>query len=150
LTRLTRSPWWDKRKPNSHAEREDVATRESWGESLRESSHSIETVENDFFLWCRQSFQTYVADIFLAQSWRDHRLRLKGDMEDSYRILDVDWLGKIWRPDCFFKNAKSVTFHEMSVPNHYLWLYQDKTLLYMSKYGRSHGFLSMYYLLPKY
>lgn len=76
---------------------------------------------------------TYVADIFLAQSWRDHRLRLPENMTEEYRILDVEWLHNIWRPDCFFKNAKKVTFHEMSVPNHYLWLYHDKTLLYMAK-----------------
>uniref|UniRef100_A0A182PN45 Neurotransmitter-gated ion-channel ligand-binding domain-containing protein n=1 Tax=Anopheles epiroticus TaxID=199890 RepID=A0A182PN45_9DIPT len=76
---------------------------------------------------------TYVADIFLAQSWRDPRLRLPENMSEEYRILDVDWLHSIWRPDCFFKNAKKVTFHEMSIPNHYLWLYHDKTLLYMSK-----------------
>lgn len=77
--------------------------------------------------------QTYVTDIFLAQSWRDPRLRLPENMSEEYRILDVDWLHNIWRPDCFFKNAKKVTFHEMSIPNHYLWLYHDKTLLYMSK-----------------
>ncbi|XP_063928628.1 glycine receptor subunit alpha-2 isoform X2 [Zophobas morio] len=76
---------------------------------------------------------TYVTDIFLAQSWRDPRLRLPGNMSEEYRILDVEWLHNIWRPDCFFKNAKSVTFHEMTIPNHYLWLYHDKTLLYMSK-----------------
>ncbi|KAI8129613.1 glycine receptor subunit alpha-4 [Lucilia cuprina] len=76
---------------------------------------------------------TYVTDIFLAQSWRDPRLRLPENMSEEYRILDVDWLHSIWRPDCFFKNAKKVTFHEMSIPNHYLWLYHDKTLLYMSK-----------------
>lgn len=79
------------------------------------------------------SLQTYVTDIFLAQSWRDPRLRLPENMSEEYRILDVDWLHSIWRPDCFFKNAKKVTFHEMSIPNHYLWLYHDKTLLYMSK-----------------
>ncbi|RZB38992.1 histamine-gated chloride channel [Asbolus verrucosus] len=76
---------------------------------------------------------TYVTDIFLAQSWRDPRLRLPENMSEDYRILDVEWLHSIWRPDCFFKNAKSVTFHEMTIPNHYLWLYHDKTLLYMSK-----------------
>ncbi|XP_057672663.1 glycine receptor subunit alpha-2 [Diorhabda carinulata] len=76
---------------------------------------------------------TYVTDIFLAQSWRDPRLRLPENMSEEYRILDVEWLHNIWRPDCFFKNAKSVTFHEMTIPNHYLWLYHDKTLLYMSK-----------------
>ncbi|KAH9634370.1 hypothetical protein HF086_010850 [Spodoptera exigua] len=53
---------------------------------------------------------TYVADIFLAQSWRDPRLRLPENMHEEYRILDVDWLNKIWRPDCFFKNAKKVDF----------------------------------------
>lgn len=100
---------------------------------------------------------TYVTDIFLAQrylvavlsnnpidlfafalsrcarSWRDPRLRLPENMSEEYRILDVEWLHSIWRPDCFFKNAKKVTFHEMTIPNHYLWLYHDKTLLYMSK-----------------
>lgn len=60
-------------------------------------------------------------------------------MSEDYRILDVEWLRDIWRPDCFFKNAKKVTFHEMSIPNHYLWLYHDKTLLYMSKYDGSGG-----------
>lgn len=84
----------------------------------------------------RRSFQTYVTDIFLAQSWRDPRLRLPENMSEDYRILDVEWLHSIWRPDCFFKNAKSVTFHEMTIPNHYLWLYHDKTLLYMSKYRK--------------
>lgn len=78
--------------------------------------------------------QTYVTDVFLAQSWRDPRLRLPENMSEEYRILDVEWLHNIWRPDCFFKNAKKVTFHEMSIPNHYLWLYHDKTLLYMSKW----------------
>lgn len=62
-------------------------------------------------------------------------------MSEDYRILDVEWLHDIWRPDCFFKNAKKVTFHEMSIPNHYLWLYHDKTLLYMSKYDGAMGIL---------
>nr|AAL76078.1 histamine-gated chloride channel subunit [Drosophila melanogaster] len=76
---------------------------------------------------------TYVTDIFLAQSWRDPRPRLPENMSEQYRILDVDWLHSIWRADCFFKNAKKVTFHEMSIPNHYIWVYHDKTLFYMSK-----------------
>ena len=85
------------------------------------------------FIYFLIYLQTYVADIFLAQSWRDPRLRLPEYMNEQYRILDVEWLQDIWRPDSFFKNAKKVTFHEMSIPNHYLWLYHDKTLLYMSK-----------------
>lgn len=39
----------------------------------------------------------------------------------------------MWRPDSFFKNAKAVTFQTMTIPNHYMWLYKDKTILYMVK-----------------
>ncbi|GBM98181.1 hypothetical protein AVEN_135156-1 [Araneus ventricosus] len=79
-------------------------------------------------------FQTYVADIFMSQSWKDHRLRLPENMTMKYRLLPVGWLKRMWRPDSFFKNAKRVTFQEMTIPNHYIWLYSDKTILYMVKY----------------
>ncbi|XP_058806516.1 glycine receptor subunit alpha-4 isoform X1 [Phymastichus coffea] len=76
---------------------------------------------------------TYAADIFFAQTWKDNRLRLPENMTSEYRLLEVDWLKNMWRPDSFFKNAKSVTFQTMTIPNHYLWLYKDKTILYMVK-----------------
>ncbi|KAG1654707.1 Glycine receptor subunit alpha-2 [Nymphon striatum] len=76
---------------------------------------------------------TYVTDIFLAQTWHDYRLRLPKNMKDQYRILDINWLKNIWTPDTFVKNAKKVTFHEMSVPNHYLWIHHNKDILYMAK-----------------
>ncbi|CAG0919268.1 unnamed protein product [Notodromas monacha] len=83
---------------------------------------------------------TYAADIFFAQSWKDYRLRLPdGNMSScnstsGYRLLPVTWLDGIWRPDSFFKNAKKVTFQEMTIPNHYIWLHADKTILYMVKW----------------
>nr|XP_045607644.1 glycine receptor subunit alpha-4-like [Procambarus clarkii] len=77
--------------------------------------------------------RTYAADIFFAQSWKDWRLRLPDNMTHEYRLLPVAWLKDIWRPDSFFKNAKAVTFQEMTIPNHYIWLYQDNTILYMVK-----------------
>ncbi|XP_045600221.2 glycine receptor subunit alpha-2 [Procambarus clarkii] len=80
-----------------------------------------------------QSTGTFAADVFFAQSWRDHRLVLPTNMTSDYRLLDLDWLGHLWRPDGFFKNAKEVNFQTMTVPNHYVWLYQDLTLLYMVK-----------------
>ncbi|XP_076372942.1 glycine receptor subunit alpha-2-like [Tachypleus tridentatus] len=76
---------------------------------------------------------TYVADIFMSQSWKDYRLRLPENMTTYYRLLPVSWLKQMWRPDSFFKNAKKVTFQEMTIPNHYIWLYYDKTILYMVK-----------------
>ncbi|XP_046745406.1 uncharacterized protein LOC124410811 isoform X2 [Diprion similis] len=81
-----------------------------------------------------ENSMTYAADIFFAQTWKDNRLRLPENMTSEYRLLEVDWLKNMWRPDSFFKNAKSVTFQTMTIPNHYLWLYKDKTILYMVKY----------------
>ena len=78
-------------------------------------------------------FQTYAADIFFGQSWDDHRLKLPANMTSEYRLLPVEWLEEIWRPDSFFKNAKQVTFQRMTIPNHYLWLYNSKKIMYMVK-----------------
>ncbi|XP_055544134.1 glycine receptor subunit alpha-3 [Wyeomyia smithii] len=80
-----------------------------------------------------ETSMTYAADIFFAQTWKDHRLRLPENMTSEYRLLEVEWLKNMWRPDSFFKNAKSVTFQTMTIPNHYMWLYKDKTILYMVK-----------------
>ncbi|XP_042209110.1 glycine receptor subunit alpha-4-like [Homarus americanus] len=80
-----------------------------------------------------ENSMTYVADIFFAQSWKDHRLRLPENMTSSYRLLEVEWLKDMWRPDSFFKNAKQVTFQTMTIPNHYVWLHKDSTILYMVK-----------------
>ena len=56
-----------------------------------------------------QNEMTFTTDMFLALTWRDHRLRLpKFQDQDSYRILDVRWIQHIWRPDCIFKNAKVI------------------------------------------
>merc|ERR1719412_1480106 len=76
---------------------------------------------------------TYAADIFFGQSWDDHRLKLPANMASEYRLLPVEWLEEIWRPDSFFKNAKAVTFQRMTIPNHYLWLYKSKKIMYMVK-----------------
>ncbi|XP_065217048.1 glycine receptor subunit alpha-3-like [Planococcus citri] len=80
-----------------------------------------------------ENSMTYAADIFFAQTWKDHRLRLPENMTSEYRLLEVGWLKEMWRPDSFFKNAKAVTFQTMTIPNHYMWLYKDKTILYMVK-----------------
>ena len=58
-----------------------------------------------------QNEMTFTTDMFLALTWRDHRLRLpKFEETDNYRILDVRWIKHIWRPDCIFKNAKEIDF----------------------------------------
>jgi hypothetical protein len=75
----------------------------------------------------------------LTVQWLDPGIRtisfeiFRLDCVHAFRLLEVDWLKAIWRPDSFFKNAKQVTFQTMTIPNHYLWLYRDHTILYMVK-----------------
>jgi hypothetical protein len=79
---------------------------------------------------------TYAADVFMSQSWHDHRLIIPDfatNTTENYRLLPLSWLNRMWRPDSFFKNAKQVVFQEMTIPNHYIWLYSDKKILYMTK-----------------
>ncbi|CAL8097859.1 unnamed protein product [Orchesella dallaii] len=81
-----------------------------------------------------EELMTYEAEIFLVQKWNDPRLRVGTQKkEKDYQVLDVNWMEDFWRPDCFFRNAKSVKLHDMTVPNHFLWLYNDKTLMYMAR-----------------
>lgn len=77
--------------------------------------------------------QTYAADIFFSQTWQDYRLRFPDNLTADYRLLPTSWLNSMWRPDSFFKNAKKVTFQDITIPNHYIWLYKDKSILYMVK-----------------
>lgn len=46
-----------------------------------------------------ENSMTYAADIFFAQTWKDHRLRLPENMTQEYRLIEVDWLKNMWRPD---------------------------------------------------
>jgi len=80
-----------------------------------------------------ENSMTYMADVFYVQRWEDPRLNLPENMTAEYRLLDVEWLKSIWRPDSYFKNAKQVTFQTMTIPNHYVWLYKSRTILYVVK-----------------
>ncbi|XP_045111265.1 glycine receptor subunit alpha-2-like isoform X3 [Portunus trituberculatus] len=110
---------------------------DSISESAPDHSNNLEVYTDStvasYDIGNSQSSGTFVADIFFAQSWRDHRLLLPSDMKKDYRLLELDWLDKFWRPDSFFKNAREVKFQTMTVPNHYVWLYKNFTLLYMVK-----------------
>merc|ERR1719154_475988 len=76
---------------------------------------------------------TYICDVFLAQSWKDDRLLLPVNMTSESRLLPAEWLADMWRPDLYIENAREITPHTLPVPNHYLWLYKDKSILYQTK-----------------
>ena len=100
-------------------------------------SHPIKWIQKFLiFLIPKKSVVNFEVDTSIfAFTYFDYffRLVLPDNMTSEYRLLPVEWLTEIWRPDSFFKNAKSVTFQTMTIPNHYIWLYKDKSILYMVK-----------------
>lgn len=90
---------------------------------------SIHSFNGSRFHW---NSQTYSADIYFDQMWQDHRLTFPYTT-NNYRVLDIKWLDHIWHPDAFIRNAKSIQFQEVSVPNHYLRLYTNNTFIYGMK-----------------
>ena len=42
----------------------------------------------------------------MSQSWKDHRLRIPDELasnNNSYRLLPISWIKRMWRPDSFYK-----------------------------------------------
>ncbi|KAL1483932.1 hypothetical protein MTO96_012096 [Rhipicephalus appendiculatus] len=60
----------------------------------------------------------YGMDIYLRQSWQDLRLNVsKYGVTTPVTINGEDIMGKIWKPDLFFRNVKEASFHYVTVPN---------------------------------
>lgn len=85
-----------------------------------------------FFHFFTFSSQTFSVDIYFAQIWQDLRLDFPNNT-DKNRMYDVEWLNHFWRPDTYFRNAKSIQLQTLCVSNHYLELYENKTIKYTMK-----------------
>lgn len=70
--------------------------------------------------------QDYELDFYLRTSWRDHRLVHKHGR--PYQFHDREMARKLWWPDIIFLNAKRSSFHEVTVPNFWVNLYQNGTI----------------------
>lgn len=68
--------------------------------------------------------------IFLRQKWVD--LRLKHDPLNNTEFLELDTsvMDSIWTPDLYFVNEKNAAFHHVTVPNKFLHVYPDGTIIY--------------------
>lgn len=75
------------------------------------------------------STQSFAADIFFTQRWRDHRLRYPSSMSLNQSTINPDWLDDIWHPDVYFRNAKSIKLQTIPVPNRVLQIRNDKSIV---------------------
>lgn len=73
----------------------------------------------------------YGMDIYLRQSWQDVRLNVsKYGVTTPVTINGEDIMGKIWKPDLFFRNVKEANFHYVTVPNKLVKLGPDGEVLF--------------------
>uniref|UniRef100_L7M4K6 Putative glycine receptor alpha 3 n=1 Tax=Rhipicephalus pulchellus TaxID=72859 RepID=L7M4K6_RHIPC len=73
----------------------------------------------------------YGMDIYLRQSWQDLRLNVsKYGVNSTVTINGEDIMGKIWKPDLFFRNVKEASFHYVTVPNKLVKLGPDGEVLF--------------------
>ncbi|XP_064471095.1 glycine receptor subunit alphaZ1-like isoform X2 [Ornithodoros turicata] len=73
----------------------------------------------------------YGMDIYLRQSWQDTRLSLRPfGVNSTVTINGEDIMGKIWKPDLFFRNVKEAKFHHVTVPNKLVKISPDGEVLF--------------------
>lgn len=74
-------------------------------------------------------------DIFLRQQWKDPRLRSKEHaVNRTLTFNKKEVLDKIWKPDLYFHNVKSASFHEVTVPNILIRISPDGIILYSMRF----------------
>ncbi|CAH1777603.1 unnamed protein product [Owenia fusiformis] len=80
-----------------------------------------------------ESTMDYIVTMFLRQTWNDKRLALNGIVNESSIALDSRMIDNIWVPDLYFYNEKKSHFHDITVPNKLLRIYQNGDILYSSR-----------------
>jgi len=76
----------------------------------------------------------FSTQITFRQQWYDDRLKF-GDkvspaMKDKIKYLTITEPGKVWMPDTFFRNERRGAMHNVLVPNLYVRIYADGTVLF--------------------
>ncbi|KAK2150386.1 hypothetical protein LSH36_407g01041 [Paralvinella palmiformis] len=73
----------------------------------------------------------YSMTFYLRQRWVDERLTYTA--YNNPITLNYNQFNKIWAPDLFFRNLKSGSLHEITVPNRLIRLYPNGTLLFSQR-----------------
>ncbi|KAE9553158.1 hypothetical protein FO519_003637 [Halicephalobus sp. NKZ332] len=74
---------------------------------------------------------SFDVDLYLYMSWRDYTLNHSNP--EYVLVNDPKVKEHIWLPDLYFANARTATFHDVTVPNFNLFISQDGTIAYSSR-----------------
>lgn len=73
-------------------------------------------------------------NMFIQQEWYDPRLQFFGLIDSTYLELDARLIKDVWVPDLYFTNEKKASFHDVTVPNLMMHLYEDGRIVYRLRY----------------
>jgi hypothetical protein len=78
------------------------------------------------------SFQDFSVDIYFQEHWTDSRLR----HNNTRRVLikDPKLFELMWHPDLYFANARTSSFHDVTSPNFFVWIYANGSVYYDCRY----------------
>ena len=66
--------------------------------------------------------QTWTASLYFRQEWTDSRLLLNASDTESLARLGNDGVSRLWVPDVYFSNSKEDRKHDITVPNHLIYV----------------------------
>ncbi|XP_076447078.1 glycine receptor subunit alpha-4-like isoform X2 [Babylonia areolata] len=72
----------------------------------------------------------YSVELFLTQEWFDARLNFGNVSDLKWLEVDSKMMDDVWVPDVYFRNEKSASFHDVTVPNKYMHLYPGGRVVY--------------------
>ncbi|KAL5007872.1 hypothetical protein ScPMuIL_016678 [Solemya velum] len=75
----------------------------------------------------------FTIDALVHQEWYDTRLKFYNLIQAEYLELDSRLMREIWVPDLYFANEKRASFHDVTVPNRMIHLYDDGKIMYRSR-----------------
>ncbi|XP_055894512.1 glycine receptor subunit alpha-4-like isoform X2 [Biomphalaria glabrata] len=75
----------------------------------------------------------YSVEIYLTMQWLDKRLDFRKlhnapKLEVGYKLMPL-----VWVPDVYFKNVKKASFHNVTVPNRYIHIYPNGSVIYSTR-----------------
>ncbi|KAF0306033.1 Glycine receptor subunit alpha-3 [Amphibalanus amphitrite] len=72
----------------------------------------------------------YELDIYLRQQWLDERLSVPGDPNQMLIVSRKNVIDQLWTPDLYFLNLKDAKYHDVTMPNVLMRVYQDGRVFY--------------------
>ncbi|XP_064609522.1 glycine receptor subunit alpha-2-like [Liolophura sinensis] len=73
-------------------------------------------------------------NFLINQTWMDSRLRFSEPLQKiTFLELDAKTMKDVWVPDLYFSNEKKADFHDVTVPNKLMHLYENGTIVYSSR-----------------